>query len=80
MAASQTSVEAYHTHRRGNPLPHPEYNTTLQRNTCFAHAIIRKIPSNTDASDQMMGAYSGFQASPGQEPSLLLLHSCSGTK
>ena len=25
MAASQTSVEAYHTHRRGNPLSHPEY-------------------------------------------------------
>ena len=34
------------------------------------HAIIRKIPSNTDAPDQMIGAYSGFQASPGQEPSL----------
>ena len=68
MAASQTSVEAYHTHRRGNPLPHPEYNTTLhddtqlQRNRWFAHAIVREIPSNTDASDQMIGAYSGFQA------------------
>ena len=50
-------------------MPHPEYYTTLhddtqlQRNRCFAHAIVRKIPSNTDASDQMIGAYSGFQAS-----------------
>ena len=66
MAASQTFVTAYHTHRRGNPLPHPEYNTTLhddnqlQRNRCFAHAIVRKIPSNTDAPDQMIGAYSVF--------------------
>ena len=69
MAAFQTSVEAYHTHRRGNPFPHPEYNTTLhddtrlQRNRCFGHAIVRKMASNTDASDQMIGAYSGFQAS-----------------
>ena len=71
VASPQTSVQSYHTIRRVNPLPHPEYNielndgTQLQTNRGFVHAIIRKMPSDvfSDATVQMIGAYSGFQAS-----------------
>ena len=70
VASPQTSVQSYHSIRRGNPLPHLEYNielnddTQLQTNRDFAHTLIRKMPSDvfSDATVQMIGAYSGFQA------------------
>lgn len=64
-------VTTYKSQKRGNPKPMPEYDTTCRSDTSeqrargFLHACVRLSAdgSQTDASEQRIGAFSGFQAS-----------------
>ena len=69
LAAPQKHALHYKTAKRGNPVPHPEFNTdhntsNIQRRRSFIHALIRVPVSGEELcpSEQKVGAYSGFRA------------------
>ena len=71
MHEDSVKITPYKTFKRGNPtgIPELEYveqtGTAVQRGWCLAHALIRQNAdgSAVEPSKQIIGSYSGFQAS-----------------